>query len=324
MKFSPVIRDADHFQQSPSPEQLVALCQAAFGGATEVEAITELNSGLFNNCYLVELRNHPKLILRIAPGPSAHVFPNERNLMRREYAVQPFLVPACPTAPRTVAADFTRRLIERDYVFQSYIEGEVWGSLHEVLSVEEKDAIRRQLGGVARRINNVVGTAFGFPHPEPAFSRWSDFLLYFLTGMLDELRRLGSSTGGAERLVQWIEDHRALFDQITEPRLLHGDLWPQNVLIRRTAEGPEIVGILDSERVIWGDPLFEWTYHLGTTHPAYWEGYGPRDQSPEASLRALAYKGIWLVLVLMEHHRFHSDVSGAYAQMSEVIATLPK
>ena len=38
-------------------------------------------------------------------------------------------------------------------------------------------------------------------------------------------------------------------------RLVHADLWPGTVLLAPNT--PRIVGVLDAERSLWGDPLFE-------------------------------------------------------------------
>lgn len=322
MQFIPVDRPAGHFQQAPTPAQLEAMCRAAFGHSVQIHQIRELSSGLFNNTFVVDLADSRTVVLRVAPAPGAHVYPNERWLMRREYSVQPYLVPACPAVPRTLFADFSHTVVDRDYVFQAFIEGEVWGFVKDQLSPDENNAVRRQLGRIARQINAVRGDRFGSPYPDPGFSRWSDALLHLLSAMARELVAQGKDATGAYELVQWIERHRPLFDAITEPRLLHGDLWPQNVIISREGSGLEIVGLIDSERALWGDPEFEWIYCLGNQQPAYWEGYGERDTSEGAPLRAVAYRGIWLVLVIMEQQRFNSDASWAVKSMAEVLATL--
>ncbi|MCC9306524.1 phosphotransferase [Kitasatospora sp. RB6PN24] len=48
-------------------------------------------------------------------------------------------------------------------------------------------------------------------------------------------------------------------DQVTEPRLVHFDLWPGNVFVHpgdeRTAA--RITGLIDHERAFWGDPAAE-------------------------------------------------------------------
>ncbi|MDF2628253.1 MAG: aminoglycoside phosphotransferase family protein [Symbiobacteriaceae bacterium] len=323
MQFIAADRTPGHFQASLTADQIKAVCRSAFGATAEVLLAQELTSGFFNSTYIVEIAGMPRFILRVAPAEDAPIFPNERFQMRREYTVQPFLAPVCPLVPKTVWADFTHNVIDRDFVFQSFIEGDTWGKVRDSLSDAENNAIRRQLGAIARQINSVQGQRFGFPSPEPGFATWSGALIDFLGGMHQNVTGAGLDDVGSGQLLAWVESHRALFDEIRQPVLCHGDLWPQNVLVRRTAAGVEIVGILDSERAMWGDPMFEWTYQLGSQQPAYWEGYGARDESESARVRALAYRGIFLVLVWMEQQRFHSDASRVRTDLPAVLAALP-
>ena len=45
-------------------------------------------------------------------------------------------------------------------------------------------------------------------------------------------------------------------DEVTVPALVHFDLWPGNILVDRPADGPaRIGGLIDGERMFWGDPL---------------------------------------------------------------------
>jgi len=55
-------------------------------------------------------------ILRVAPASTARLFWHQPYLMRREQAIQPFLAPIARLVPRTLMADFTHELVDRDYV----------------------------------------------------------------------------------------------------------------------------------------------------------------------------------------------------------------
>jgi len=57
-----------------------------------------------------------------------------------------------------------------------------------------------------------------------------------------------------------IESRLDALRDVTEPRLLHWDLWDGNVLRK---EG-RVSGIVDFERAIWGDPLME--FYFGRFH----------------------------------------------------------
>ncbi|MGI6874834.1 phosphotransferase family protein [Amycolatopsis sp. 3B14] len=93
-----------------------------------------------------------------------------------------------------------------------------------------------------------------------------------------EVHRLTPSrrTSGRRR------DRRVVLDEITEPRLLHGDLWTANVLLSPGAPEPLIGGVLDHDRASWGDPAADWSLYAASrpdpVRDAFWAGYGrPAD-----------------------------------------------
>jgi len=60
-------------------------------------------------------------------------------------------------AEAIVRADFTHQLINRDYIFQRYLAGELWDEVQEELSSECREALWAELATIARRIHNVKG-----------------------------------------------------------------------------------------------------------------------------------------------------------------------
>jgi fructosamine-3-kinase len=125
--------------------------------------------------------------------------------------------------------------------------------------------------------------------------------------------------------------HHVVLDEITTPRLLHGDLWTVNILVKRCDEGPRIVAILDSDRTFWGDPMADWTMFLlhlnaGTEVDVFWETYGFPEGHREAQFRRLIYQGRYLGGARLEHHRLcHPDaVKRSYRDMQTVVEELRK
>src|SRR5260370_35332617 len=125
MEYTIVHRDPQAFQQSVPPEHMKAMCERAFGQATSIELVRELDGGQFNNTYLIELAERDPLILRVAPPPERSIFWHERFLMRRDLPMQPFLAPIAPLIPTIVMTDFTHHIVDRDYIFQRWMPGEV-------------------------------------------------------------------------------------------------------------------------------------------------------------------------------------------------------
>ena len=161
MEYTIVQRDPQAFQQPVPFEHMQAMCQRAFGQGTPIDSVRELAGGQFNNTYLIELADRGPMILRVAPAPERCIFWHERFLMRRELAMQPFLAPIAPLLPTIIMTDFTHQIIERDYMFQSWMPGAVWSEVHKALTSEEHDDLWRQFGQLVKAISSVQGEAFG-------------------------------------------------------------------------------------------------------------------------------------------------------------------
>ena len=262
MEYTIVHRDPQAFQQPVALEQIKAMCERAFGRATSIELVRELDGGQFNNTYLIELAKRGPVILRVAPSPERAVFWHERFLMRRELAMQPFLVPIAPLLPTILMTDFTHQVIDRDYLFQRWMPGELWWDVQQDLTPQEHDDLWRQFGRLVQAISSVQGEAFGLVQVGPRFPTWSLTLIDWLDRTIADADHSSLDTALVCRLRELVRDHTCFLDEIRCPRLLHGDLWLFNLLIERTKDGPQIVGVLDADRGSWGDPLADWTFFL--------------------------------------------------------------
>jgi aminoglycoside phosphotransferase (APT) family kinase protein len=329
MEYIPIERSADAFQQPVGQSQIIAMCLRAFGEERQVELAKELGGGLYNNTYFVRISGMQQpVILRVGPHPTRQ-FRIERNLMRNECASLPFLAPIFPLLPRIIMADFTHQLLERDYLFQTYMEGEQWAQVMDVFTSEEKKALWRQLGSITRKIHAVQGPHFGSSVIDPHFSSWSLTVTDWLTSIISDLEEVRLDASDVRSLLDIAQTNQRYLDEITQPQLLHGDLWTVNILVKRGEEEPQIVAVLDSDRTSWGDPMADWTMFLlyrnaGTEVDAFWETYGQPEKSPGAQFRSLIYQGGYLGGARLEHHRLHhhEKVKHSYQDMQIVIEAL--
>lgn len=306
MELTSISRADNSFQKPLSADQLKAMCVKGLGWDHRVVSIAELASGMFNNTYAVTLSDR-KVILRVGPAPDVRVFSNEEFLLRREQAVEPFLGCISELAPRTIHADFSHKLIDRDYVFQTFLPGELWDEIKNRLTPAQIDSLWKQLGFIARQIHAVRGKKFGFPSPKKQFKRWSDAVIQIVRDMIQDIHDLKIDASGTSEYLEALEAGRAILDEIREPRLCHGDLWPKNVLLEQTENDTRITGLLDSERAFWGDPMAEWIFHDGTCAAAFWESYGNKPAGKGARFREYAYTGLYAVQLYLEAWRFKQD-----------------
>ncbi|HEX5540773.1 MAG TPA: aminoglycoside phosphotransferase family protein [Micromonospora sp.] len=290
------------FQQEVPAEMIAAMCRRAFGAATTVIRATKIGVGTWNDTYRVEIADRGPVILRVAPSPER----DEREAMRNEYAAAPYFAALGPLVPRTLYADFTHQLIGRDYMLQEPLPGVP--AADRLNAYPDLTPYFRQLGTITRTIHNVRGVRFG-PVAAATFATWSEALADQFQTLADAYDRAGLDAGEVRRIRAAVDTHRAVLDEVREPRLLHGDLWRLNILIDPDAPEPAIVGILDYDGASWGDPLADWTIHQvlrreGTE--AFWETYGPRPAEP---IRQLFYQARCLAGARLDIYRRNIDLA---------------
>lgn len=328
MEYRSIERSADAFQRPVERSHLIAMCQRAFGDTIQIESAKELGGGLYNNTYLVRIIGMQPVILRVSP-PLARQYRLEKNLMRNEYMSLPFLAPIAPLLPSILMVDFTHQILDRDYLFQTCMEGEQWAQVIHTFTSEEQKMLWRQLGSITKKIHAIQGDHFGNVVFGSHFASWSLTVMDWLTTIIRDLEDVGLDTTDIKNLLILAQAHSQLLDEIDQPQLLHGDLWTVNILVRRSEEGPKIVAVLDSDRTSWGDPLADWTMFLlnrnaGAEVDAFWETYGQPEKSLGMQVRMLIYQGRYIGGARLEHHRlYHYEmVRRSYQDMRTIIERL--
>jgi aminoglycoside phosphotransferase (APT) family kinase protein len=327
VEFRPIERASDAFQQSVTANHIEAMCQRAFGAGVRIKSAVELDGGMYNNTYRVDVGEDRPVILRVAPEP-ARQHRIEQGLMRNEYASVPFLAPIAPMIPRTLAADFTHEIIGRDYMFQTMLDGVPGPEGIGQYPRPQWTSFFRQMGEITRTIHAVRGERFG-PVAGPAFGTWGEAVIAFFGDLATDLDDAGLDFADMREVAAAADRHRTILDEITEPRLLHGDLWTVNVMMTPGAARPTISGVFDNDRTSWGDPESDWTIFMaakkpGTERDAFWETYGPRPSAAGAARRSLFYLAKHIGAIRLERHRLgNADaVPKTYEQMRDVLNQL--
>ncbi|MBV2364123.1 phosphotransferase family protein [Streptomonospora nanhaiensis] len=327
MDFRPIERTTQAFQQPVTAEEVQRVYRRVFGSDSRVVSAVELGSGMYNNVYRVALaeRDRP-VVLRVAPA-KARQFRSERHLMRNEHAGFPWLAPIAHLMPQVIAADWTGQVIGRDWMIQTYLEGvpapEHLGSYPR----STWPAFFRQMGAITRAVHDVRGPHFG-PVAGPGYATWSEAVIASLEDIAADLDGAGLEATDVRRVAAAARHDRAVLDEVTEPRLLTGDLWTVNTLLDRDADVPTISGVLDFDRCHFGDPDADWTIRMATAkadeREAFWESYGPLDRSEAAVWRARVYEARHLGAVRLERYRLGKAeaVSESYGAMAAVLAQL--
>ena len=65
-----------------------------------------------------------------------------------------------------------------------------------------------------------------------------------------------------EKIRRIFRETAPYLDEIRIPRLVHTDLWFGNILVSTADGAPRLAAIIDADRALWGDPYFEFFFHL--------------------------------------------------------------
>jgi Ser/Thr protein kinase RdoA (MazF antagonist) len=127
--------------------------------------------------------------------------------------------------------------------------------------------------------------------------------------VLDDARRYGAWLPlPADDIARTARSAYAALEEVTVPCAVHFDLWQGNILVDRTTGTPRIGGLIDGERMFWGDPLADFVSLalLGDIRKdeaflaGYWEAGGRAGFDRSARLRYALYRSYLYLIMLAE------------------------
>lgn len=255
-------------------DTIKAIAQKAGLGESEIRPI---GSGLYNDSFYIR-SPRGRFVLRIAPDDDEPKLFYEVDMMKSEVNIHRIVREKTEVpAPEIVFYDFSRELIDRDWLVMEYLEGQP-GSFDE-----------RQLGGLTRQLHNIKGEEYGYPErAAPTGDSWPGIFGEYFQLIFRDCLDCGVINGKEfDYFLSVYERHKGAIKD-AEPSLLHLDLWSQNILTRNG----RITGVLDFDRGLYGDPELEFavldTY--GYSGPEFFQGYGrARPADEEARIRQRLY-----------------------------------
>lgn len=294
------------------------------------EHIQLVQSGSINTTYKISQGKEPPLYLRISPsdadvdaGPG---WMTSHGLRQEQSAIR-MLEPLHDILPRTVHTDWSRTVIDRDWVVQTAVRGTPWTDVRHELTDEEDRALWRQLGEILRTMHAVRGAEFGPPVEGFGHTRFSDLLRWDVTGLLVDAQRFDIDPEPFQRLTELVNHSVNILDEVGEPRLIHSDLQQHHVFVQRNRVGEmEISGMIDLEFARFSDPGAESvfvTYELDGdpegTLAAFCEGYQCYSPSHDDRSRLAIYALTSLGWTATDLHRVgrHDEIPLVLAAMTD-------
>ena len=278
--------------------RLAEIVRVHLGGKADPLGLTPIATGKHNSSYWVDSAQG-RMVLRLAPRDDAGFLFYERRMMRQEPALHA-LIRARTSIPiaEVAAHDFSRTQIDRDYMLLHALPGAPLSDTPSLASAA-RDATLRQVGDYLRQLHGLTAHAclgvdgygyLGEHHPIEPQPTWFAAFRVMWHSLIDDIVACGAyNHPEAQILRALLDDHHKQFEHAVVPRLLHMDVWAQNILIDSAGN---VTGLVDFDRALWGDPEIEFAVldYCGISAPAFWDGYGSRrDESPPAQIRRQFY-----------------------------------
>lgn len=268
--------------------------------------------GTYNAVYRIRLTDGTGLVLKQAPGPDVPALTYERGLLDAE---EQFYKSAARTktvpVPPWVHVDRSREVMNADYLIMSECAGRGWYDQRARIKEDDRDRLRHELGRMTAALHQVTGPGFGYPSESvaPLSPNWRDAFLAMTTAVLTDARKFKATLPRPAAAINDLLHYAApALDHVTTPVLVHFDLWDGNILIDTEEGPPSITGIIDGERMMWGDPaadfvslaLFGDIEHDDPFLAGYRAAGGSPDFDERLRVRLALYKTYLYLIMLTE------------------------
>ncbi|MEU6507030.1 aminoglycoside phosphotransferase family protein [Streptomyces sp. NPDC046942] len=265
--------------------------------------VRPLGGGTYNTVEELRLTDGGRYVLKTAPtGPGLRY---ESRLLAAETEFCRAAAEAGVPAPRALHTDDGPGVC---HTLQTRCPGTPWD---DSLTGAERAALRRELGAQVARLHEITGPAFGYPSGAlgPLAPDWRTAFTAMLDAVLDDARRYAAELPlPADEVAKALAAGYGALDEVTVPRPVHFDLWQGNILVHRAPGGPRIGGLIDGERMFWGDPVADFV-SLALLDDiekdrdflaGYREGGGRAVLGPAERIRYALYRAYLYLIMLVE------------------------
>lgn len=281
-----------------------------FGSQHKVAAFEELHEGFFNAAARLVLDDGFQCVLKAAPLENVKGLRYEKEIMRAE--VESMRLVAERTSvpvPEIFVYDTTRGLLPSDFFIMKLLPGSPLHKIRQQIPAEQQVEIERSLGRMAREMSQITNHAFGYwAQPQQPGTSWRATFLEMIDWVMADGKAMDVKLPlPYEDLYGLMERHFDALDEVTTPRFVHWDIWDGNVFV--DPQTGQITGLIDFERVMWGDPLLESFFGSRDPKSHYAEGFGQGVLSTRKQVqrRMLYNTYLWMIMIIETFYRQYDN-----------------
>lgn len=247
--------------QAPAASPLPRVLDALGAGERDIASIAPLTGGTYNTVTRVTLADGRDWVVK-TPPPHTAALRYERDLLVNEVAFYTAAARAGgPAIPRVVRSETDPAAPTGAYLVMTARPGRPWHEVSPTADDGDEPRLRAELGRIVGQLHGATGVApSGFGYPAEPFGSLAPTWRSAFTAMTEAV--LADAETYRARLPYPVGDIRTLLagaapvlDEVTRPALVHFDLWPGNLLVTGEPGARTIGGVIDGERMFWGDPV---------------------------------------------------------------------
>ncbi|MGY0064706.1 phosphotransferase family protein [Streptomyces sp. LZ34] len=301
--------------RQPQEDQVTAAAAALkAAGIADADAAryTPLSGGTYNTVVRVALDDHRQWVVKIPPPPETPGLGYEHELLRGEVA---FYASAATAAdipvPEVVHGELDPHAAHGPYLISTLRPGAPWHEIAGTIPDHERRRLREDLGRLVARLHTVAGTGFGYPAEPfgPSAATWRQAFTTMTDAVLDDAERFRVRLPvPAAGVRESFAAAAGVLDDVVRPALVHFDLWEGNLLLDGEAGARTLSGVIDGERMFWGDPVADFVslalFGNVEDDADFLSGYaavaGPPRFDPSVRLRLALYRAYLYLIMLVE------------------------
>ncbi|MFJ8917939.1 phosphotransferase family protein [Streptomyces sp. NPDC102415] len=257
-------------------------------GAHDPASCEPLAGGTYNTVTRVRFADGRDWVVKIPPAHTTGLSYEQRLLVNEITFYGAAAREGGEVIPRVVHSELDPRAPTGAYVVMTALPGRPWSEVAGELTADETCALRAEFGAVVGRLHRVTGSGdYGYPAEPlgPLSPTWREAFTAMTDAVLADAvtygARLPWPVGRIHEVFAGASD---VLDEVVRPALVHFDLWQGNLLVAGEPGARHLGGIIDGERMFWGDPVADLvsTSLFGDpeTDPDFLAGYAAATGAP--------------------------------------------
>ncbi|MBQ8177938.1 MAG: aminoglycoside phosphotransferase family protein [Clostridia bacterium] len=216
-------------------------------GVGIADNIKEVEAGEFNTIFQIKSGND-RYFIKFGSSPEVKVLSYEKDILNTEIGFYKKLEGTAVKRPNLLFSDTTRTKVPVDYFIMDALNVPLLG--YTFPSTKQRKRFSYQLGANLAELHKIKGEGFGYPQCGLE-STWKDAYKKMVNNIIADATVLDVKLD-TYRINNVLERADKYLEEVTEPSLVHFDVWVGNIFVSKTHN---FQGLIDWERAMWGDPV---------------------------------------------------------------------